>query len=177
VRRRDITDRPVVGFDLSLRAPAACCVPMGWKLGDWSTLRVETTMVVVDPYDPTVRRLQLIADWALQFCTTPRVAQIYVESYAFSASSSSVTKLAELGGAVRLRLYTAGGGLVMQPLTASFARKLLLGQLPRKGAKLAVQFALKKYGFPKWESDDACDAFAIANAGRAELGLPFLTLA
>ena len=108
------------------------------------------------------------------FAISHQVFHCYVEDYAFSRRSSSVTKLAELGGHARCEFLSYGR--VLTPVPASAARKLLLGKLPRKDAKVAVQAAL--YGADALlNNDNECNAFAVANFGLSEQGCVALTLA
>jgi hypothetical protein len=182
----------VVGLDLSLTGPAACCIPPGWEIGDWSALDVEAWMPEVPAKDDLAglyRRLSWIVDRVVAFVARASLPDrwvggpygaggrpaVAVEAYAFAARSSSVTKLAELGGAVRVALYSRG--IIAVPVTASEARKLVLGKLPRKDQKTAVQAALWAAGCPKEWSGDVLDSFAVANAARSNLGGIALTLA
>lgn len=172
----------VVGFDLSLKAPAACFIPAGWELGDWNRLTSTTYVGHDDALVRTTadglrwqyRRLAKISEWARAFVLTHRAAHTFVENYAFSKSSSSVTRLAELGGVARVELLTYGRTLI--PIVASSARKLILGKVPREDQKVVTQQALWDHG-AEFANGDECDAFVVANAGLSEIGLPFLSLA
>ena len=177
--RRVVAPRPVIGLDLSLTAPAACRIPVGWEIGDWSALEVAAWQPPApagpDDLDGLYRRLSWITSAVSEFCARRTRPVVAIESYAFAARSSSVTKLAELGGCVRVILWQSG--IVARPITASSARKLLLGKLPRKGAKDAAQLALWGAGCPKSWSGDVLDALTIANLQLSDLGAPALTLA
>jgi|SRR5882672_709621 len=172
----------IVGFDLSLTAPAACFIPQGWELGDWLTLRFETYVggddalvkTGVDALAWQYRRLIKISGWARNFVLEKRAQHTFVEGYAFSKHSSSVTRLAELGGVCRVELFTYGRTL--RPVVASSARKLILGKLPREDVKRVTHQAIWDHGAP-FADGDQVDAFVVANAGLSELGLPFLSLA
>jgi Holliday junction resolvasome RuvABC endonuclease subunit len=110
----------------------------------------------------------------LEFCFDERdVTHVFVEGYAFAAQSSSVTKLAELGGVVRVALHERGIDAVSVPSTS--CRKLLLGKVPRNGAKVAVQQAVYAVGAP-FDNDDQVDAYCVANWGLSELGYTAMTL-
>lgn len=176
---------PVIGFDLSLSRPAACTIPAGWRLGDWGTLDYRSVEPpgVGDAADLAgrYRRLSFVARWVIDLLWNEqqpwpdRIQHAFVEEYAFSARSSSVTKLAELGGVVRVAALE-GRHTLLRPVVASQARRLILGRLPAKHAKVAVQQALYRAGAP-FANDDECDAFVVANFGLSELGLTALTLA
>jgi Holliday junction resolvasome RuvABC endonuclease subunit len=167
--------RSVLGLDLSLTRPAGVAIPAGWVLGDWGSLAVtslETAPCETD--EDRIKRIILIVGHMRDFALRHRVSDCFVENYAFNAHSSSVTKLAELGGAARVEFFL--GGWFLHSVPASSARKLLLGKLPRKGAKVAVQQALYRHG-ATFRNDDECDAFCVASFGLSEIGLPFLSLA
>lgn len=174
MRRREPS---VVGLDLSLRSPAAVLIPAGWELGNWHELSWWSgNFPPPAPGDLAGQyaRLLHITKTVVDFVVGSGATDVFVENYAFSASSTSVTKLAELGGAVRVALWRAEH--LVRPVVASQARKLLLGKLPKEGAKVAVQRALYAHGAP-FTNDDECDAFAVANLGLSELGLTAMTLA
>jgi hypothetical protein len=173
MRRR--SDKVVAGLDLSLTCPAVVVIPSGWVLGDWPNLA--RARLITDPVnDDHARAMRIIkiVGFVRDFVLSQGATDWFVEDYAFSKRSSSVTKLAELGGHARAEFLTYGKPLRAVP--ASQARKLLLGKLPRKDAKLAVQNALYTHG-AKFEDDNECDAFCVANFGLSEVGLPFLSLA
>jgi Holliday junction resolvasome RuvABC endonuclease subunit len=168
-----------MGMDLSLRRPAAAVIPARWRIGDWGDVSTwvedfdETPKSDAERYVRIIRIAGAVRDMALMH----RVGRddVWVEDYAYSRSSSSVTKLGELGGVARIELFTHGR--TVRAVTASSARKLLLGKVPKKDQKLAVQAALKLGGAPFWEDPDVCDAFAVANWARSEQGLPAVTFA
>ena len=178
---------PCVGLDLSLTAPAACRIPPGWEIGDWGALDVEAWEPPAAPedpldYDALYFRLSWITRRVVDFCLPLSVTAgverrpvVAIENYGFSRRSSSVTKLAELGGAVRVALWDAG--IIARPITASAGRKLLLGKVPVKGQKARAQAALWGAGCPKTWSGDVLDAFACANLALSDQGVPALTLA
>ena len=177
--RRSAKSPAVAGLDLSLRCPAVCVIPEGWKVGDWKTLRCESFPTDPLGYDVgtpegSIERIDYVIEKVRG--VVGGVERIFVEQYAFSRSSSSTTKLAELGGAIRWAYWVADPWRVLRTVTASQARKLLLGKLPQKGAKVAVQAALYANGAP-FKNDDECDAYCIANFGLSESGYPHLTLA
>jgi len=103
---------------------------------------------------------------------------VFVEDYAYGLAGLGGMRIAELGGAVKAQLF-AQHAAVVQPVNAMTARKIFLGKLPKgKGAaQKAVQDACIALGLvPKDSGSDEADAFVIANAGRALLGLPFATI-
>lgn len=67
-----------------------------------------------------------------------------------------------------MRLKLVRAGVSIRTANMSTARKLLLGKLPRKGAKHAANAALHAAGSPAWTLDEA-DAFvAVINLGLSE---------
>lgn len=173
----------VLGFDLSLSAPAFCHIPAGWRIGNWEELRAGT-LALEEPkgtvlnIEQQYRRLVRIVAYVRSTVEVHAFEGLhcFVENYAFSASSSSVTRLAELGGAVRVELVRMGH--VLRPLSASTGRKLILGKVPQQDQKIATHAAIWKYGAKDvLKNGDEVDAFVTANAGLAELGQPFLSLA
>ena len=99
---------PIIGLDLSLKAPAACKIPSGWRIGDWSALQVVAWEPPVpedaEDHDALYYRLSWIVRRVVEFCLPLSVTAgieskpiVRVEEYGFSRRSSSVTKLAELG--------------------------------------------------------------------------------
>jgi hypothetical protein len=174
-------EQTVVGLDLSLQRPAACIIPGRWRVGDWNTVvsqSWEFSRVEGEGRDFECRRIARLVEIAATVCHFAAVpgAAIAAEGYAFSRRSASVTKLAELGGVIRARLAERHR-VFLVPVTASTARKFLLGYNPRSEPKKYVQAALRDVGAPFWEDPDQCDAFACANVYRAELGMVGLTLA
>lgn len=191
MRHRVQVPQGVVGFDMSIRRPAACFIPGDWKIGDWDELGFASCdNRKQDLHEPADRwaNLSMLSGWAWDFYARCRLSPkpsngftphpaAFVEGYAMGLMSSSVTRLAELGGVMRVDFWRRS--VVVKPLVVFQARQLLLGtpgkRLP-KGAKKVVEAQLRKHGAP-FTNDDEADAFCIANLGRSELGMPFLSLA
>jgi len=158
----------VLGLDLSVRAAAAVACPTDWD-GDW---RRVSSLVVGEPLrrDATdverARRTETIAARLVAFARSTGATLAFVEGYAFNQATAAHT-LAELGGVVRLELVRAG--LDVRTANMSTARKLLLGRVPRSGAKDAVVATLQAAG-ARFETADESDAFCALNFGLAELG-------
>jgi hypothetical protein len=110
------------------------------------------------------RRCEIIARQMLAFAHANQVGEAWIEGYAFAQRTSAHT-LAEVGGCVRLELMRAGTAI--RTANMGTARKLLLGRLPRNGAKYAAHAALHAAGAPPWTLDEA-DAFVAANLGLSE---------
>lgn len=167
MRRRLVTkDRKVVGLDLSLRQAAACAIPFNWE----QDIRNVTMGIFGYELDEDaterekIERLAQIAHDVSVFCVNHKAHRIAAESYAFSAQSSSVTKLAELGGVVRVDVLETMN-IAIETITASRARKILLQNCPSRDSKKFAVRNIKRLGGPaKHWTEDECDAFCIANA-------------
>jgi Holliday junction resolvasome RuvABC endonuclease subunit len=160
----------ILGLDLSVRAAAAVSVPLAWD-GDWQQVK---SMVVGEPLreDATdterARRCETIAMRIVAFSRATGVTIALIENYAFSRRSSSVHKLAELGGIVKLELVRAG--IDLQRANMSATRKFLCGTIHRgTNPKVAVHQALRAAG-AHFETLDESDAFCAANWGLSEEG-------
>jgi hypothetical protein len=158
----------IAGLDLSTRAAAMVTVPQNWD-GCWS--RVDS-LVVGEPLQRCAsdavraRRTETIAARLVAFAQAQGVTSVWIEGYAFNQATAAHT-LAELGGVVRLELVRAG--LEVRTANMSTARKLLLGKVPRSGAKDAVVATLRAAGATFATADEA-DAYCCANLGLSELG-------
>lgn len=156
----------IIGLDLSLRAAAACAIPVGWD----HDLRAVRTRVSGGPLKQDaspkerLQRICRISADIVVFCREHQVERVYVEEYAFAQGASHAREIAELGGVVKFRLFERFG-LVAEPVVASRARKLLLQKLPRKDVKAWIVANVKRLpGAALW-SPDECDAFVVCNAG------------
>jgi hypothetical protein len=172
----------IVGFDLSLTAPAAVALPRDWRPGDWKRVHAWKLNPKPPKGDDTVgqcRRYRAIADWAemvifdLIKWAKPKSTTLFVEAYGFSRNNASASRIQESGGIVKLAVFERHGE-TMTTVTTSEARKLLVGFHPTRPSyepKVVVQDALFNIGkAPKTWDDNECDAFAVANFGLAEMG-------
>lgn len=158
----------ILGLDPSLTASGVVAVPLDWA-GDFSQVE---SMVIGRKLTRTateaerVDRLLHIAEGIVSFARKHRARSAWLESYAFSQAKAAHS-LGELGGVLRVELHRAGIDLHVAPMGP--ARALLLGRVPRKGAKVACAEALKAAGadFPTL---DEFDAMVVANYGLSELG-------
>ena len=171
----------VLGFDLSLTAPAAVALPLDWRPGDWRAVK----WWLANPEAPKQddRRGQLeryleiskgVRYFVSRVTGVPgapgrRLENLYIEQYAFSRNNKGASKLMELGGVVRGELVEQCG-IVAETVGTSEARKLLLGKVPRSDQKVAVQLCLYSAGAPKVWEENICDAFVCVNWGLFECG-------
>ena len=160
--------RAVLGLDLSLTGSAAVAIPLDWD-SNWSRV---STLVVGEPLnkdatdEQRARRTETIARKLVAFAIREGATDAFIEGYAFSLRTSAHS-LGELGGVVRLELIRAG--VELHTTNMGSARKLLLGECPKKGAKVAVTTALKASG-ANFDTLDEYDAMTCANWGLSELG-------
>lgn len=170
--KKNLPNGTIVGLDLSLRAAAACAIPFNWD-HDLDNVQMEIfgekLGTDATPLD-YIQRIVTIADGVLAFCQRVQARKVYVEAYAFSQGGRNATQLAELGGAVKSRLYDEWG-IAACPIVASSARKILLQKLPRSDIKKFVTNNVKRLGGRAlgWTHDEI-DALVIANAGLMREG-------
>ena len=137
----------LMGLDLSATAAAACAVPLTWD-GDFRrvhTLVVGGTLRRDASDEERARRCEAIAVQLVGFARVHRVTEAWIEGYAYGQRTASHT-LGEVGGVVRLELVRAG--IALRTANVGTARKLLLGRVPRRGAKYAAHAALHAAGSP-----------------------------
>jgi hypothetical protein len=177
----------VIGFDLSLRAPAAVALPKDWRPGDWKSVRawLLKTKAPEDGADQIgqMKRYLEISDWAVEvvgliFKRSSRIS-LYVEDYGYSKNNKNAAHIMESGGIVRADIWRRFG-VPMTNVSASHARKLAFGFNPRRPAydpKVFIQDTVfNTFKAPKAWGENECDAFLIAQAGLSDLGGLILTL-
>jgi len=180
-----VPDPWVLGIDPSLTRTAAVLIPPEWVLGDWASLRYASFVEPMPRRDSfaeplayekfRIERMARIAERVAEFVLkTPGVVRGFIEGYGYTMGGAGAHSLAEFGGILRYWLVLRCG-LVVEPVQEASARKLLLGKLPKKDRKLAVQLAYGKAGAP-FNSDEA-DAMTVASWGMSEIGLTALSLA
>lgn len=158
----------IMGLDLSVRAAAACIVPTDWG-GDWNRVITRVSGCALPRGATENERAWRCIDIAMNitgFANCFHVSQVWIEGYAFGQNTAANT-LGEVGGVVRAELAKLQYSI--RTANMSTARKLLLGKLPKKGAKVAAREALRAAGAPDWTLDE-CDAFVAANLGLCERG-------
>lgn len=158
----------IVGLDLSLRAPAACALPCPWDLDMGAARVMHAGAELTKDATPAehLERMLDIADAIVSFCHEVRAQRVYIEDHAFGlASTANANKTIEMTGIVKAWVKCKVG-IAPEPIHSAKARKILLQQLPRKGAKEYAQRNVKRLGtyVAKW-TEDEIDAFVIANAG------------
>jgi Holliday junction resolvasome RuvABC endonuclease subunit len=165
----------VVGIDLSLRAAAACAIPFPWDhdLEKVRMLRAGYALGMAATAKERIERIAQLAHDISIFCLNVKACRIGIEDYAFSKSSAHQHQTFETGGALKVAVLELLD-LEVYPITASTARKTLLGVVPRLGAgktKPWVVRNVKRLGGPTegW-TDDEADAFVVANRVLADAG-------
>jgi hypothetical protein len=174
----------VIGFDLSLTAPAAIALPTNWKPGDWKIVKAwlgKPTAPKQDDMRGRLVRYEAIAEWAVKIvgvCSSLGVRPAcFVEAYGFSKNNAQASQIMGSGEIVKLEVFRRWGALIT-PVAANTARKLFMGKCPQKDPKTHVQNALfNKCKAPKTWDENQADAFVIANWGLSEAGGKCLSLA
>jgi hypothetical protein len=161
----------VVGLDLSLTGAGMVAVPSFWG-GDWNRVAHHTFGEKL-PRDAEealrIGRLTRISAAVVEFARRHGATDIAIEGYAFASMQSHAHSLGELGGVVRHQVVHQLG-IVPSSVPVHSGRKLLLGKVPRKDAKIATRAFLTKAGMPASWSMDEGDAFVVANFALSELG-------
>jgi Holliday junction resolvasome RuvABC endonuclease subunit len=161
----------ILALDLSLRGAAMLIMPAGWS-GDWDAIPRRTYGEKLEKNATAQERLGRgirITSEIMKFANMWRPQEVHVEEYAFNQSARGTRDIAELGGMVKHQLATQLG-LVPTPVVASSARKILLGNLPRRDVKDAVMVFLHRMGLPHDWTEDEADAFVIANYAASAIG-------
>jgi Holliday junction resolvasome RuvABC endonuclease subunit len=163
-----------IGLDLSLCSTGCVAVPSSFAADtDWTTVRHRLVTSAALPNGASVRertgRLLAIAATITKWIQAGPVDVIAIEEQAFRQGLAHSREIGELSGIVKAELLALDLPIVM--VTASAARKTLLGTVPRSGAKDAVAATLRKMGAP-WTDTDRSDAFAVANHVIGEHGAP-----
>ena len=173
----------VVGLDLSLARTGMCFVPDKWD-GRIKTLQFLSVSTKRDKAFGSpellakmeIQRCLEIAGKTIKFIKKTEATAIAKENYAFSPvkdkfgnskQSSSVTKLAELGGVV-LSQVLLSCRLPMVSVPVNSARKWLTGGIKRGDQKGQIERFLKKRGLV-FENYDEMDAFVVAYYWYGEL--------
>lgn len=157
----------LIGLDLSLAASAAVAVPLDWD-GDFRRVQSLVIGEKLDkgaPLAERAHRTERIASRIVTFARSVGATHAWIEQYAYSQANAAHS-LGELGGVTKL--FFVNAGIEINTVTASQARKLLLGNNPRKGAKVAVAEALRAAG-ARFDTLDEYDAMCVANFGLSEL--------
>jgi hypothetical protein len=185
----------VVGFDLSLKAPAAVALPLDWRPGDWKHVKAwlgkPPTPDSKADYAGRMARYAWLAGWAsscVRDLGSNRIKlHAFVEQYAFSKDTNTASQIIGAGEFTKYKLWDAFR-LELVPLVAAHCRKVVLGANPRRGfngigtSKDAVKVYIQDtifnhFGAPKtWKGDNECDAFIVASTGLSELGGKILSL-
>lgn len=172
----------VLALDLSLRSTGVVAVPHTFAADlDWSTVEHAVITTYALPQGASVvasiGRILAIEGQVIQALERIQPDMIALEEQAFSQRGAHARELGELTGVVKAGIVStlAGMGKPLLTVTASTARKTLLGKVPRVGAKERVHEVLTEMGAP-WVDRDRSDAFVIANHVLSTHGYPAVTV-
>lgn len=176
----------IIALDLSLTCTAAVAAPEDWG-GNWAKVSVcefsatplpklkKDEQRVVTEMDRTIR-IGLLACAIGEKCRdamqaeTIGINRVFLEQRAFAKHNAANGQTADLHAIVKFQLARAG--IDFEALTATEARKLLLGKVPRRGqdAKDAVQATFRAAGCPIEWGQDITDALCVLNLAMSRLG-------
>lgn len=173
----------IAGLDLSLTGLGAVVVPGDWDLDFGRVARASFGVRLSETATEReiTDRLTCLSHDITVWLEREKATHVFVESLP-TGRAFNLGPLAELRGVVRVELRRKLG-LDVAIANQTSVRFLLLGALPKKigtgteakkfNRKAAVQEALLASG-SNFEDGDQGDAFAAANWGMAELGVPHL---
>jgi Holliday junction resolvasome RuvABC endonuclease subunit len=161
----------VLGIDLSLRNAGYLALPLDPFASGMPVRAMTYGIDLVNDASPRerVERLDWLEAATVEFWEeVGKPKRVAIEEYAFSRDGSHAHELGEAGGVVKLLFYRFG--IVVVPVVASSARKLLTGYGggTSEQAKKAVQRAIVAAGFSGLNEHEA-DAFATANSVLSEI--------
>lgn len=174
----------VVGIDPSLSSTSVCIIPADWEVGEWDKLQfagagynLPKTASLDEKSTRLFQIVQRVVDTVIIADSDPSVqVHVFIEDYAYGLNHSDASaQLHELGGCIKYAVAKQFRRLVTPVGNASW-RKILIGKGSGKGIKEVVFDQLQAASGELFSNNDAADAFGVANYGRSELCLPFLTL-
>jgi crossover junction endodeoxyribonuclease RuvC len=150
----------IIGIDISITQTGYCYL----RCSDCSV--VKTGVIISKPGVHDVLRFSAIAKELLSTCTGEVPIQMAViESYGM-ATRGQLTRMAELGGIIKNKLYSYRGlmpGLNLIMVAPMTLKKFATGY--GKGEKSAIiKNVYKKWGFDE-DNDNICDAYVLARIG------------
>lgn len=147
----------VAGIDASLNATGVCII----SKDDVHFYTFRSRKLGTRPSDVEKnQRLALLVSDILKVLIEHDVKIVAIEGYAFSKSSSSVTPLAELQGALKVGMFFKK--ILCCSLPVSTVRKFCVGKHIPKKVEFHREFK-KIYGLPKYpRNEDEWDALAVA---------------
>lgn len=170
--------RGVVGLDLSMTNTGMCYIPHKWD-GKYETLRTDSfgtkkSEMTFGKRDLKTRdqlsRYIAIANRVVGFVRHVETDLFSIEDYAYSKArqgSASLTKLGELGGAIKTQLFLAFRS-VPAVIGSTSARNSVFGRLRRGDPKGQVRDILGSFGV-RFSNLDEMDAFVVGYAFYCEV--------
>lgn len=169
-----------IGLDLSLTNTGMCHVPARWdgsmselSIASFGAKKMQGVIGKASESRDLIFRYLKIAKVVVDFIASKKsddgVPLVAIEGYAFSFArkgsgpgSSSVTKLAELGGVVKSQVLLSTKKAPVS-FSSSEARKIVIGKMTKGNAKEQVRDTLFSFGM-RFVNDDEMDAFVISYA-------------
>lgn len=173
VARRRLGQPKVLGIDPSLRATGLFAIPVDFDGRDWSRVASRTVGYSIAhgaSERQRIERLERLGAAVVAFAMEHDCTIACVEGFPFGVTDAAFS-LGEASGVIRVSLHVAGLDVRTAPLSS--ARKVLLGHVPRAGAKQACRDRLVALGciLPNL---DCYDAAVCALYGLRQLGVwPF----
>lgn len=160
----------IVGLDLSLNSTGIALAYDDSNSPKYGS--VDVSIITTDRNTNYYDRIHYIWDQIQTkvFTQTGRPASFFIEDYSFGAfgKSSSVTKLAELGGYIKVNLHTHGLCNMITLVPATVIKKFICGFGNAKKSDMKLEF-FKKYEL-SYKTDDEVDAHSLLILGAASLG-------
>jgi hypothetical protein len=176
----------LIALDLSLTCTGCVAAPLEWG-GDWSNVVAreyaadalpklkrgqQREQSEVERFTRIAHHGMRIAEWCWNLTggADREHTEVWIEQTAYGQRSFSTSVLTELQTVVKFQLARYGIAFCMVP--SSEARRLLLGNVPRRGddAKDAVQATLRQAGCPVEWGQDLTDAACVLNFAMAHHG-------
>lgn len=142
----------IIGIDPSLTSLGYCVLntdTMNYNSGSYKNK------------NKSMIRLKQIKDFVRELVTEMQADIVFIEGYSYG-SANLVVSLAELGGILRLELYSMG--IKFQNVPPMHLKKYVCGKGNAKKELMLVN-CLSKFG-QQFDCNDRCDAYCLARFGE-----------
>lgn len=180
----------IIALDLSLTNTGCVAAPPEWD-GDWSKVIAREYSAAelpklkkgqvrelseVERFTRIAHHGMRIAEWCANLVQLkPEGSSVWIEERSFVKANRANGQTAELHAIVKFQLARYGFEFITLP--SSECRRLLLGNVPRRGddAKDAVQATLRAAGCPIEWGQDLTDAACVLNFAMSQCGGQFFS--